>query len=240
MDTVTSEIRLDGRLTVRTRPADPGPWPGIVMLHEAWGVDEVMRRLADRLAGFGYLVHLPDLLGEGPWLRCIRRTFRAFQDRSGKPFELIESCRQQLVGDPDGTGKVGVIGFCFGGGFALLVSSDGFHAAAVNYGPVPDDIDTLVERSAPMVASYGAKDRMAAKVPALTAALRAHGVPHDVKIYPSAGHCFLNDAVNGPRLLRPLARFTSVGLDPVAAADAWQRIETFFAEHLAGASPVKT
>ena len=152
--------------------------------------------------------------------------------RQGKPFELIESCRQQLIGDPDTTGKVGVIGFCFGGGFALLVSGDGFHASAVNYGPVPDDIDTLLKRSAPMVASYGARDRIAAKVPALTAALRAHDVPHDVETYPSAGHCFLNDAVNGPRLLRPLARFTSVGPEPVAAVAAWRRIEAFFAVHL--------
>ena len=240
MDTVTSDIRLDGRLIVRYPAGRSGPLARIVMLHEAWGVDEVMRRLADRLAGFGYLVYLPDLLGEGLWLRCIRKAFRAFQARTGKPFELIESCRQQLAADPDSTGKVGVVGFCFGGGFALLVSGDGFHASAVNYGPVPDDIDTLVERSAPMVASYGAKDRMAAKVPALTAALQSHGVPHDVKIYPSAGHCFLNDAVNGPRSLRPLARFTSVGPDPEAAADAWQRIEAFFAEHLSGAPPIKT
>ena len=209
------------------------------MLHEIWGIDEVMRRLADRLAGLGYLVHLPDLSGDGPWLRCIRGAFRAFQGRTGKPFELIESCRQQLVDDPDGTGKVGVIGFCFGGGFALLVSGDGFHASAVNYGPIPDDIDTVAERSAPTVASYGAKDRLARRVPALTAALREHGVPHDVEVYPSAGHCFLDDAVNGPRLLRPLARFTSVGPEPVAAADAWRRIEAFFGEHLAS-SPSKT
>ena len=84
-----------------------------------------------------------------------------------------------------------------------------------------------------MVASYGAKDRLARRVPALTAALREHGVPHDVEVYPSAGHCFLDDAVNGPRLLRPLARFTSVGPEPVAAADAWRRIAAFFGEHLA-------
>ena len=130
MQTVTSDTRLDGRLTVRTRPADPGPWPGVVMLHEIWGIDEVMRRLADKLAGLGYLVDLPDLLGEGTWLRCIRRAFRALQARAGKPFELIESCRKQLVDDPGCTGKVGVIGFCIGGGFALLASGDGFHASA--------------------------------------------------------------------------------------------------------------
>jgi carboxymethylenebutenolidase len=107
------------------------------MLHEGWGIDDVLRRQADRLASAGYLVYAPDLLGEGSWLRCVRTVFKAFQARSGKPFELIESCRNELKTDPDCTGRVGVIGFCMGGGFALLLSADGYDAASVNYGPSP-------------------------------------------------------------------------------------------------------
>jgi len=53
-----------------------------------------------------------------------------------------------------------------------------------------------------------------------------------VQEYPSASHSFLNDAENGPRLLRPLIRITGMGPEPAAAADAWQRIEAFFATHL--------
>jgi carboxymethylenebutenolidase len=49
----------------------------VVLLHEAWGIDDVLRRHAERLASAGYLVYAPDLLGEGPWLRCIVSTFRA-------------------------------------------------------------------------------------------------------------------------------------------------------------------
>ena len=74
-------------------------------------------------------------------------TFRAFQARAGKPFQLIESCRQELQADPDCTGKVGVIGFCMGGGFALLLSAEGYDAASVNYGMVPSDIDELAARA---------------------------------------------------------------------------------------------
>jgi carboxymethylenebutenolidase len=204
----------------------------VVMLHEAWGIDDVLRRHANRLASAGYLVYAPDLLGEGPWLRCIVSTFRAFQARMGKPFELIESCRKQLRTDRDCTGKVGVIGFCMGGGFALLLSAERYDAASVNYGMVPSDINELAAQAGPIVASYGGKDRMTKNVPALREALRTNNVPHDVEVYPAAGHCFLNDKPNGPLLFRPVARLSHAGPEPASAADAWRRIEDFFAEHL--------
>ena len=232
METRAADIVLDGRTVVAARPDAAGPWPGVVMLHEAWGIDDVLRRHADRLAAAGYLVYAPDLLGEGLWLRCISRTFKAFQARAGKPFELIESCRTALRADPECTGRVGVIGFCMGGGFALLLSGEGYHAASVNYGMVPSDIDELAARAGPIVASYGGRDRIVKSVPTLREALRRHDVPHDVEVYPAAGHCFLNDKPNGPLLFRPVAKLAHAGPEPASAADAWQRIEAFFAEHL--------
>ena len=68
----------------------------------------------------------------------------------------------------------------------------------------------------------------------LDKALTAVGVEHDVKEYPTANHSFLNDAPNGPVVLRPLLKVAGIGPDPVAAADAWRRIEDFFARHLRG------
>jgi carboxymethylenebutenolidase len=234
--TVTSDLTNGERLTVVTRPVDAGPWPGVVMIHEAWGIDDVLRRQAERMAGLGYVVLAPDLLGEGSWLRCIRQTMKAYQARSGKPFDLIQSCRQQLLDDPDCTAQVGVIGFCMGGGFALLSAGAGFDASAINYAPVPDDVDALAEGFCPMVASYGGRDRTASAVPALTAALRTHSVPHDVEVYPNAGHSFMNDEYNGPWAMRtvllPLVKLSHVGPEPAAAADTWRRIEAFFAQHL--------
>jgi carboxymethylenebutenolidase len=172
METRTADIVLDGRTVVSARPDASGPWPGVVMLHEGWGIDDVLRRHAVRLASAGYLVYAPDLLGEGPWLRCVVSTFRAFQARAGKPFELIESCRQALRADPDCTGKVGVIGFCMGGGFALLLSAEGYDAASVNYGMVPSDIDELAARAGPIVASYGGRDWTARRDAQLVMSLR--------------------------------------------------------------------
>jgi len=233
MDTVAEDVRLSGRLLVVVRPAAGGPWPGVVMLHEAWGVDDVLRRQAQRLASAGFVVLAPDLLGEGPLLGCMRRMVRAFRARSGLPFQLIQQAREQLLGDPQVNGRVGVIGFCMGGGFALLVSADGFDASAVNYGMVPEDVDEVLRGSCPVVASYGGKDKqLLDEVPRLRAALETNDVPYDLEVYPTAGHSFLNHATNGPRLFRPLLRVAHVGPDPVAAPDAWRRIEAFFGQHL--------
>jgi carboxymethylenebutenolidase len=203
------------------------------MLHEIFGLDEVLRRQADHLAAAGFVVLAPDLFGEGRKLGCMISTFKAMKARSGLPFDVIQRSREQLVADPQVNGKVGVIGFCMGGGFALLVSSDGFDASAVNYGMVPADVDEVLRGSCPMVASYGGRDRhLVQEVPRLRIALEANAVPYDLEVYPTAGHSFLNDAPNGPRLARPLLRLSHVGPDPMAAPDAWRRIEAFLGEHL--------
>ena len=237
----TSLIQIPGRagasrgLTgVFARPAGTGPWPGVVMVHEAFGVGDIMRRQAERLAAAGYLVLMPDLFTEGGARKCLVATFRALMAGTGRAFVDIDSARDALLSRSDCTGRVGVIGFCMGGGFALLVAGRGFDAASVNYGRLPRDLGVL-EGSCPIVASFGGADRsLAGAAGKLDTALERHGVERDVKEYPEAGHAFLNDTESGPVLLRPLlSRVLGVGPDPVAAADAWARIERFFAEHLA-------
>ncbi len=216
-------------------PAGAGPWPAVVVVHEAFGVDAVMRRQVDRLAAAGYLALMPNLFSDGGTKRCLLRTFRALFSGHGKAFHDIEAARRSLLERADCTGQVGVIGFCMGGGFALLLARRGYDAASVNYGVTPRDLDATLRGACPVVASYGGKDIGAAKtVRRLDDALTRLDVPHDVKLYPEAGHAFLNDAVVGPAVLRPLMRVAHVGPEPVAAADAWRRIEAFFAAHLAG------
>lgn len=223
--------RLTGHLT---RPAGPGPWPGVVVVHEALGVNDVMHRQADRLASAGYLVLMPDLFTDGGAVRCLVPTFRAALSGQGRAFHDIGAARTRLAQDPDCTGRIGIIGFCMGGSFALLALSDGeFDAASVNYGRPPKDLDRALDGACPVVASYGARDRTLPGVaPRLEAALDRLGIVHDVKEYPEAGHSFLNDAEVGPRALRPLLRVAGIRPHPESAVDAWRRIDDFFAAHL--------
>jgi carboxymethylenebutenolidase len=215
------------------RPAGIGPRPAVVMIHEIFGLDEVMRGHADRLAGFGYLTLAVDLFSAGSTARCLVATMTAMMRGRGRAFADISAAHDYLADSPECTGKIGVIGFCIGGGFALLTANNGFDAAAVNYGQLPRHLDEAVAGACPIVGSYGGRDpslRGAAR--RLDAALDNAGVTHDVKEYAAASHAFLNDAEAGPRVLRPFLRVAGIGPESESAKDAWDRIERFFATHL--------
>jgi len=217
------------------RPTGAGPWPAVIAIHEAFGMDDVLRHQADRLARAGYLTLGIDLFSDGGAARCVISTFKAMATGKGKAFQDIEFARQWLAGHDDSNGKVGIIGFCMGGGFALVTSTRGFDAAAANYGAVPRHAEQALAGACPIIASYGKNDlMMLGMADKLDKALTTAGVVHDVKVYPGAGHSFLNDEPNGPKLLRPLLRVAQVGPRPEAATDAWRRIDGFFAEHLTG------
>jgi carboxymethylenebutenolidase len=202
-----------------------------VVIHEAFGLNADIRRHADRLAGVSYLALAPDLLEGKSWLRCIRGMFRQIAAGSGPAFELLDACRGWLAARPDCTGKTGVIGFCMGGGFALMCAPrDGYSAAAVNYGVVPSDAENALSGSCPVVGSYGGRDMMGVSHPQrLEAALTALGVPHDVKVYPEAGHSFMSPK---PAAMAPLTALARLQYDKGAAEDAWQRIFAFFGTYL--------
>jgi carboxymethylenebutenolidase len=216
-------------------PDGEGPWPAVVVMHEIFGIDAEMRKQVAHIAGLGYLALMPNLFTEGGMRRCISATMRALSTGTGRAYADIESARQTLLTDPRSTGRVGAIGFCMGGGFALMTADSGFDAAAVNYGILPKDLDDALDGSCPLVTSYGGKDvTLRGATAKLDAVLTAKGIPHDSKEYPSAGHVFMNDRLNGPAVIRPLVRVLNFGPEPAAAADAWQRIDAFFGEHLAG------
>ncbi|MCW2518233.1 MAG: carboxymethylenebutenolidase [Mycobacterium sp.] len=223
---------LAGYLAV---PEGPGPRPGVVVIHDALGLSGDIKRITDRVAGAGYVALAPALFRRGFRPRCVVSTLRSLSVGGGVAIDDVVAARGYLATDARCTGKVGAVGFCMGGGFCLLLAPRGvFDAVAPNYGVLNNESDYPPLRgSCPMVASYGAKDRMlpgaAAKVEAI---LSEGGVPHDVKEYPGVGHSFLND-FRLPAPLRLIENVAGIAYSEPEAEDAWQRILAFFAQHLA-------
>jgi carboxymethylenebutenolidase len=208
-------------------------FPGVVVVHDLLGMTSDLRRQADRLAVGGYIALAPDLWHGKAWPRCVRAAFRQFMAGSGPLFEEIEAAAGWLAGLDACTGKIGVVGFCMGGGFALLCAPrPGFSAASVNYGPVPRDIGRMLDGACPIVASYGGRDPgTRTQLPRLEKALAELNVPHDIKVYPGASHSFMNEFEGADRVLTMIM---GMRYQPDAADDAWRRIFAFFGQHLGG------
>ena len=212
-------------------PDGAGPWPGVVVLHEVFGLTDDIKKQADRFAANGYLALAPDLYDWGNSARCLTATLRTLFTGQGRALDDIQGCRSLLADRDDCTGRVGVIGFCMGGGLALLVSPQGFAAAAPNYGDVPRRPTEQLRGACPVVASYGYKDRrLRGSAEKLDKVLTDLDVAHDVKEYPTAKHGFLFEHTGKLSWVEPMM----VQYDPAAADDAWQRIFTFFETHVKG------
>jgi carboxymethylenebutenolidase len=205
-------------------PEGSSPSPGVVIIHEIGGLDAHTRGVADRFAHEGYAALAVDLFSTGSRPICMLRIFHGILIRpltNGVVGDLRASI-DALGGRPEvDPTKLGVIGFCLGGSFALqLACRDGrLKSACVFYGQNPRPLDA-VAKACPIVGSYPERDFTARQARRLEPALTRYGVPHDVKVYPGARHSFFNE--------------TRRAYDPSAAADAWTRTLAFFRTNLGG------
>ena len=215
-----SETRqIDGYLV---HPQGDGPFPGIVIIHEAYGLNENIKEIAHRFASEGYAALAVDLFTGSNRVICMFRFMGGllFNSLNHGGIRDLKAALSYLVAQPYVEGaRTGAIGFCMGGGFAIAwaCTDDRLKAIAPFYGSNPRPLEA-VARLCPVVGSYPDGDFTTSQGQKLDAELDTHNIPHDIKIYPGAKHSFFNDKGRN--------------YNANAAQDSWQRVTTFFKEHI--------
>ncbi|MEO8275227.1 MAG: dienelactone hydrolase family protein [Thermoanaerobaculia bacterium] len=218
-------VAVQGYLAKPVAAAPAGkPWPALLVIQEWWGLNDNIRAMARRYAGEGYVTLAVDLY-EGKVATTPEAAGAAMQEALKKPERLIENLEQAqayLKTQVKAT-KIGVVGWCFGGGWVLetaLRIPDGIDAAAMYYGRPQTDPKVLSALKAPLVGFFGGKDDgiPVDAVRAMEQELKKLGKNVTITIYPEAGHAFANPT--GPRYLAG------------PATDAWEKTTAFFAKYL--------
>jgi carboxymethylenebutenolidase len=203
-------------------PEGKGPHPGVVVIHEAFGLNDHIRDVARRFAKEGYAGLAVDLFTGRNRAICMARYMTGM---------LLGSVNRAGIDDLKGAltflakhesidaRRLGAIGFCMGGGFAIAwaCTDSRLKAIAPFYGVNPRPI-SVVARLCPVVGSYPERDFTARSGRILEEALTGNKIAHDIKIYPGARHSFFNDM--------------RASYDKSAAEDSWRRVLAFFGERL--------
>jgi carboxymethylenebutenolidase len=207
------------------RPASGGKQPGVLVVHENRGLNPYIEDVARRLGTANFIAFAPDgLTSVGGYPGDEEQAAKIFgQVDRAKMFEDFVASAKWLKARPDCTGKIGVVGFCFGGGIAnqLAVKLGPDLAAAVPfYGAQPPAAD-VAKIKAPLLLNYAGLDtRINGGWPAYEEALKANHVTYTAYVYDGVNHGFHND--------------TTPRYDEAAAKLAWNRTIDFFNKYLRG------
>ncbi len=200
-------------------PESLGPHPAVVVIHEAFGLNDNIRDIARRFANEGYVALAVDLFAGRNRMVCMIRFMGGMLVNSlnHQGIKDLKAALTYLTQQPGvDAGRLGAIGFCMGGGFAIgwACTDDRLKVIAPFYGTTPRPIEA-VQRACPVVGSYPAQDFTAGMARKLDTVLDGYQIEHDIKVYPNAKHSFFNDQ-------RPSS------YNAEASADAWQRTLDFF------------
>ena len=237
-----TEVQIGSNVAYLSTPNHTGP--GLILIHEVWGLNANVRNIADRFAAEGYAVLAPDLLsGTGiaekispeilqrvanPVTRDeAQKEMREAMAPIASPqfaeetLSKLQECFDFLLEHESTTGVVAVLGFCFGGtyAFSLAAAEPGLACAIAFYGHTDGIMDKLDNIDAPILAFYGELDTALIEgLPLLEEAMAEHEVDFSYKVYPNTGHAFFNDT-------NP----TTYNAD--AAQDSWKQSIAFLAEN---------
>ena len=211
--------QLEGYLA---RPDGDGLFPGVVVIHEIYGLNENIRDIARRFADVGYVALGVDLFAGRNRAVCMFRFIgeQLFKPLDNNSIRELKTALTFLAEQPGvDNARLGAIGFCMGGSFAIAwaCNDDRLKVIAPYYGRYPRPLEA-VARLCPVVGSYPSGDFTTADGQKLDVELDRYNIPHDIKIYPGARHSFFND--------------TGRAYDAAAAQDSWQRVRAFFKEHI--------
>ncbi len=214
-----TEIKGGGYLAV---PDAGGPHPGVIVIHEAHGLNDNIRSITDRFAGEGYAALAVDLFTGRNRAVCMARYMAGMLRGSVNRYGIddLKSALTYLAKlDEVDAQRMGAIGFCMGGTFAVAwaCTDSRLKAIAPFYASNPRPIEAT-RRLCPVVGSYPEQDFTARSGRALDAALARFDIPHDIKVYPNAHHSFFNEGARA--------------YDEQAASDAWRRVLGFFGSRL--------
>ncbi|HRC85936.1 MAG TPA: dienelactone hydrolase family protein [Thermoanaerobaculia bacterium] len=203
----------------------PAAIPGVIVIHEWWGLNSNVESMARQLAGEGYAVLAVDLY-EGQSADQPEAARALMQGTLERGPRLVENLRQAASFlEKAGSARIGVVGWCFGGGWSLqtaLKVPDKIQATVMYYGRVVTDPKDLAPLASPLLGLFGALDRgiSADSVKQFEAALKTAGKDAEIHLYEGANHAFANPSGGN--------------YNPAAAEDAWKKTLAFFARHLKG------
>jgi carboxymethylenebutenolidase len=208
-------------------PNGPGPHPGVVVIHEAYGLNDNIKDIAQRFAREGYVALAVDLFTDRHRAVCMARYMAGMLLGSVNRYGIndLKAALTCLAKDRDVDPKrMGAIGFCMGGSFAIAwaCTDSRLKAIAPFYAVNPRPLE-LVSRLCPVVGSYPEKDFTASAGRNLDHMLDKHSIAHDIKIYPGAVHSFFNE--------------DGGSYNEAAAKDSWARVLKFFGEQISAKEP---